>query len=134
MKKYKVKVEQIKEYEIEIDDSKISIEDLEAFESVMYKLDEVEDDKYASFAYEIARHKANDLSFEGIGYPLIRGRSYIKDMENENINISMIIDYEELIKKLLDKMIKNIASKRDVNKFNKLHQWYANSLTLEGKE
>ncbi|SCJ99064.1 Uncharacterised protein [uncultured Clostridium sp.] len=30
MKKYKVKVEQIKEYEIEIDDSKISIEDLEA--------------------------------------------------------------------------------------------------------
>ena len=39
----------------------------------------------------------------------------------------MIIDYEELIKKYLDKMIKNIASKRDVNKFNKLHQWYANS-------
>ena len=97
MKKYKVKVEQIKEYEIEIDDSKISIEDLEAFESVVYKLDEVEDDKYASFAYEIARHKANDLSFEGIGYPLIRGRSYIKDMENENINISMIDeDYEDI--------------------------------------
>lgn len=40
----------------------------------------------------------------------------------------MIIDYEELIKKYLDKTIKNIASKRDVSKFNKLHQWYANSL------
>lgn len=40
----------------------------------------------------------------------------------------MIIDYEELIKKYLNKMIKNIATKRDIKKFDKLHQWYANTL------
>lgn len=40
----------------------------------------------------------------------------------------MIIDYEELIKKYLNKMIKNIATKRDIKKYDKLLEWYKNSL------
>ena len=91
MKKYKVKVEQIKEYEIEIDETKFTKEDIKGFESVMWKLDEVEDDKYASIAYEIARIRANDLSYEGFGYPLIDGKNSFRDRdENEALNFSKI--------------------------------------------
>lgn len=97
MKKYYVQVEQVKKYEIEIDDSKISLEDLRNFEEVMYDLDEIDDDKYASFAYHIARNQANKLDFEGMGCPLINGKSYFKPMENENINISLLDeDYEDI--------------------------------------
>lgn len=92
MKKYKVKVEQIKEYEIEIDETKFTEEDIKGFESTMWKLDEVEDDKYASIAYEIARIRANDLSYEGFGYPLIKGEnnSFRDGEENDAINFSKI--------------------------------------------
>lgn len=91
MKKYKVKVEQIKEYEIEIDETKFTEEEIKAFETFMWKLDEVEDDKYASIAYEIARIRANDLSYEGFGYPLIKGENSFRDSENNDaINFSEI--------------------------------------------
>lgn len=91
MKKYKVKIEQIKEYEIEIDETKFTKEAIEGFESVMWKLDAVEDDKYASIAHHIARIRAEDLSNEGFGYPLIRGENLCHDgSENEAINFSEI--------------------------------------------
>lgn len=91
MKKYKVKVEQIKEYEIEIDETKFTEKDIEGFESVMWKLDAVEGDKYASIAHEIASIRAEDLSYEGFGYPLIRGKNRFNDgYENKAINFSKI--------------------------------------------
>ena len=91
MKKYKVRVEQIKEYEIEIDETKFTEEDIKAFESFMWKLDEIEDYKYASIAYYLAKIRAEDLSYEGFGYQLIKGKNYVLDgNENDAFNYSEI--------------------------------------------
>lgn len=85
-------------YQIAKDDSKITDEDLEGFEEVMYDLDEIENDKYASFAHAIARNQANGLDFEGIGYPLVKGRNNFASVDsNEHIDISSIDeDYEDI--------------------------------------
>lgn len=91
MKKYKVRVEQIKEYEIEIDETKFVEKDIESFETAMWKLDKVENDKYASIAHEIANIRAQDLSYEGFGYPLEDRKNYFHDgCENQAINFSNI--------------------------------------------
>lgn len=91
MKKYKVQVEIIKEYEIEIDENIINKEFIEGFEKVMYKLDD-EDDKYGSIAHDIARIRACDYSYEGYGYPLVnRNKDRFDDDENQyGINFAKI--------------------------------------------
>lgn len=103
MKKYKVKVEQIKEYEIEIDETQFTQEDIGLFESTMWELNKVPSDKYASIAHELARIRALDLSHEGFGYPLIKGENLFCDgEENTAFNFTEIdeddcdIDVEEI--------------------------------------
>lgn len=75
MKKYKVTVELVKEYEIEIDENEITEEELENWESVFYKLDE-EDDKYKSMANDYCRLRAIGFegAIEGYGYVLENGK------------------------------------------------------------
>lgn len=87
MKKFKVQVEIIKEYEIEIDETVINDEFIEDFESVMYKLDD-EDNKYKSIAHDIARIRACDYSYEGYGYPLVNGKKSVIDDGQDNVGIN----------------------------------------------
>ncbi|SFA70651.1 hypothetical protein [Clostridium frigidicarnis] len=104
MKKFKVKVVQEKEYEIEIDESIINEEFIKGFERYMHNLDECYD-KYASIAYDIAWNKANDSDYEGYGCPLIKGESLFRDgQEQQGINFTKIdeeyedIEVEEIFK------------------------------------
>lgn len=91
MKKYKVTVEQTKEYEIEIDETQFTQEHIKMFEAAMWNLDEIRNDKYASIAYELARIRALDLSHEGFGYPLIKGENLFCDgEENTAFNFTEI--------------------------------------------
>lgn len=103
MKKYKIIVEQIKEYEIEIDESQMNDEYLDEFEKYMFKLDEVDGDRLASLAYQIAWDRANDGNYEGIGRPLIKGKDLSWDKSaNTSLNFNKIdedyidIDVEEI--------------------------------------
>lgn len=95
-RKYRVTVEITKEYEIEIDDEIITEEQLDAFESVFYKLDE-EDDRYKSMANDYCRLRAiyGNENFEGYGYPLEHGKvPYMRDKSdvNKGINLTSIDD------------------------------------------
>lgn len=82
MKKYKVEVEIIKTYEVEIDENIINNEFIEEFEECFHDLNE-EDDKYKSIARDICEIRAQDLSYEGYGYPLECGKSYFDDDETQ---------------------------------------------------
>ena len=57
MRKFIVKVTTTKEFEIELDDEKITEEYLDSFESVFYPLDE-EDDRIKSMAGDYCRLRA----------------------------------------------------------------------------
>lgn len=95
MKKYKVKVIQEKEYEIEIDETKYTDEYLEEFESVMFKLDE-EDDKISSLMHFIGTNLANETNFECLGYPLLKGQHWNKEYEAEGINVVDVNECEDI--------------------------------------
>lgn len=74
MKKYKVTVEITKEFEIEINETKITKKALDGFEEVFYPLDE-ENDRYASMANDYCRLRAmeGDRFIEGYGCVLEKG-------------------------------------------------------------
>ena len=98
MKKYKVTVEITKEYEIEIDETKITEEDLDGFEEVFYPLDE-ESDRYKSMANDYCRLRAmeGDGFIEGYGYVLENGKpsfgAKINNYKpNDAINLTSIDD------------------------------------------
>ena len=76
MRKFKVFVTQEKEYEIEIDDDKITEEELDSFEELFYDLDQ-EDDRISSMARDYARLRAIGFSgfIEGYGYVLEDGQA-----------------------------------------------------------
>lgn len=101
MKKFKVEIEQIREYIVEIDENIIDSKFIEGFESVMHELDEYEDfgDKYKAIAYEISRERIYD-KYESFGYPLINGKfeGYVReDYQQKGINIIPVDeDYEDV--------------------------------------
>lgn len=96
MKKYRVNVMQVKEYEIEIDETKYTDEVLEEFESAMFKLDK-EDDKISSLMHFIGTNLANETNFECLGYPLLKGKHWNKEYEAEGINVVNVDDdYENI--------------------------------------
>lgn len=93
MRKFKVVVEITKEYEVEIDESKLSEEDLEAWESVFYDLD-MEEDKLTSYVsnYCEIRARLGNGFIEGYGVVLKKGEKadgyFIEDKEvNDEIKI-----------------------------------------------
>lgn len=75
MKKYRAVVTTIKEYEIEIDETKMTEEELDGFEAVFHKLDEY-DDRYKSMAHDYARLRSifGESFIEGYGYVLQQGK------------------------------------------------------------
>lgn len=103
MKKYKVNVELSKEFEIEIDETKITKEVLDNFERYFYKLDE-EDDRIKSLANDYCRLRATGFegSIEGYGYVLENGKlpngailqGLSIDDINSGINFKVIDDGE----------------------------------------
>lgn len=95
MRRYKVTVEVVKSYEIEIDDEYLSNEMLEGWESVFYKLDQ-EDDKISSLVHDYceARARLGNKFIEGHGIVLEKNKIadgfFIK--ENE------VCEYMQMIK------------------------------------
>ncbi|WP_302579508.1 hypothetical protein [Clostridium saudiense] len=96
MRKFIVKVTTTKEFEIELDDEKITEEYLDSFESVFYPLDE-EDDRIKSMAGDYCRLRAKfgQCFIEGYGHVLERGKVPLSaklnnDKPNDAINI---LDY-----------------------------------------
>ena len=96
MRKFIVKVTTTKEFEIELDDEKITEEYLDSFESVFYPLDE-EDDRIKSMAGDYCRLRAmcGQCFIEGYGHVLERGKVPLSaklnnDKPNDAINI---LDY-----------------------------------------
>ena len=96
MRKFIVKVTTTKEFEIELDDEKITEEYLDSFESVFYPLDE-EDDRIKSMAGDYCRLTAmfGQCFIEGYGHVLERGKVPLSaklnnDKPNDAINI---LDY-----------------------------------------
>lgn len=96
MRKFIVKVITTKEFEIELDDEKITEEYLDSFESAFYPLDE-EDDRIKSMAGDYCRLRAKfgQCFIEGYGHVLERGKVPLSaklnnDKPNDKINI---LDY-----------------------------------------
>lgn len=91
MKKFKVNVEINKEFEIEIDETKITDEVLDNFEKYFYKLDE-EEDRIKSLANDYCRLRALGFggSIEGYGFVLEDGElpsgAILMGLRIDNIN------------------------------------------------
>lgn len=103
MRKFKVTVTQEKEYEIEIDENKMTEEELDSFEEFFYDLDQ-EDDRIKSMAGDYARLRTIGFSdfIEGYGYVLEDGEVPLEarfhDLKKEDINDGInfkIIDEDE---------------------------------------
>lgn len=96
MRKFIVKVTTTKEFEIELDDEKITEEYLDSFESVFYPLDE-EDDRIKSMAGDYCRLRAKygQGFIEGYGHVLEKGRiPFSAKMVNVEPNDAInIVDY-----------------------------------------
>lgn len=96
MRKFRVVVTTTKEFEIELDDEKITDEKLDGFESVFYPLDE-EDDRIKSMAADYCRLRAEfgQCFIEGYGYVLEKGRVPLSaKISNEKPNDTInILDY-----------------------------------------
>lgn len=90
MRKFKVKVETVKEYEIEVDDSIATDEELEAWESVFWPLD-CEEDKLTSYVASYAELRASQgMTFiEGFGVVAPKGK--IPFGYKEDLNSHMFI-------------------------------------------
>jgi len=93
MRRFKVVVEITKNYEVEIDESKITEEELEGWESVFCDLD-MEEDKLTSYVsnYCEIRARLGDGFIEGYGVVLKKGKKadgyFIKDEEvNDEMKI-----------------------------------------------
>ena len=98
MRKFKVVVTTTKEFEIELDDKKITEEELDDFESAFYSLNE-EDDRIKSMAGDYCRLRAElgERFIEGYGYVLEKGRiplwaKITNEKPNEAINL---LSYDE---------------------------------------
>lgn len=88
MRKFKVTVITTKEFEIEIDDEKITEEELDGFEAAFYPLDE-EDDRIKSMAGDYCRLRAElgRQFIEGYGYVLEKGRvPFLAEINNGKTN------------------------------------------------
>ena len=90
MRKFKVVVTAIKEFEIELDDVKITEEELDGFESVFYPLD-----------YCRLRAKYGQGFIEGYGHVLEKGRipfsaKMVNVEPNDAINIVDYNGYEDV--------------------------------------
>ena len=101
MRKFKVTVVTTKEFEIEIDETKMTEEKLDEFERDFYLLNE-ESDRYKSMAGDYCRLRAELGSrfIEGYGYVLEGGKvpfgAKITDEEpNDAINLLSYSDYIE---------------------------------------
>lgn len=102
MRKFKVVVTTTKEFEIELDDAKITEEELDGFESAFYPLDE-EDDRIKSMAGDYCRLRAKygQGFIEGYGHVLEKGRipfsaKIANEEPNDAINIVDYDDYEDV--------------------------------------
>ena len=75
MRKFEVVVEVVKSYTVEIDDSKLTEEDLEGWESVFHDLDS-EDDKISSLVLDYCESRARlgNRFIEGHGIVLDKGK------------------------------------------------------------
>lgn len=97
MRKFIVKVTTTKEFEIELDDEKITEEYLDSFESAFYPLDE-EDDRIKSMAGDYCRLRAKfgQCFIEGYGHVLERGKVPLSaKIANEEPNDAInIVDYD----------------------------------------
>lgn len=96
MRKFRVTVTTTKEFEIEIDDEKITEEELDGFESTFYPLDE-EDDRIKSMAGDYCRLRAQfgQCFIEGYGHVLEKGKVPLSaKISNEKPNDAInILDY-----------------------------------------
>lgn len=101
MKKFKVNVELIKEYEVEIDENIINEEFINNFEEYMFDLldiDGSDGDKLKGLVGVVIDNRIRDITPEGVGYPLIKGKDIFPndDMTNKGINITKFDeDYEK---------------------------------------
>ena len=102
MRKFKVVVTTTKEFEIELDDAKITEKELDGFESAFYALDE-EDDRIKSMAGDYCRLRAKygQGFIEGDGHVLEKGRipfsaKIANEEPNDAINIVDYDDYEDV--------------------------------------
>lgn len=102
MRKFIVKVTTTKEFEIELNDEKITEEYLDSFESAFYPLDE-EDDRIKSMAgdYCRLRAKCGQCFIEGYGHVLERGKVPLSaklnnDKPNDAINILDYYDDDDI--------------------------------------
>lgn len=100
MRKFIVRVITTKEFEIELDDKKITEEYLDNFESSFYPLDE-EDYRIKSMAGDYCRLRAEfgQCFIEGYGHVLERGKVPLSaklnnDKPNDKINILNYYDDE----------------------------------------
>ena len=86
MRRFKVEVEVIKCFVVEVDDEMVTDEDIEDWESVFYPLDE-EDDKISSLVHDYCETRARlgNIFIEGYGKVLKVGQKadgyFVKDSE-----------------------------------------------------
>lgn len=96
MRRFRVVVTTTKEFEIELDDEKITDEELDAFESAFYPLDE-ENDRIKSMAGDYCRLRAKfgQCFIEGYGHVLEKGKVPLSaKISNEKPNDAInILDY-----------------------------------------
>lgn len=96
MRKFKVKVETVKEYEIEVDDSIATDEELENWESVFWPLD-CEDDRVTSYVASYAELRASqgDGFIEGFGVVTPKGKVAFGYKEKDLSNHMFIIEADD---------------------------------------
>lgn len=95
MRKFKVKVETVKEYEIEVDDSIATDKELENWESVFWSLD-CEDDRLTSYvaSYCELRATKGNTFIEGFGIVAHKGMfNTVKKLKGDSV-----CDYMKMIK------------------------------------
>lgn len=94
MKKFKVKVIREEEYEIEIDESVWTQEQLKAFSKVMYQAEDLQE--LAGMIAEMYFNQGEGSWLEGFGIPYVNGEephfvhSSIKHVITKDININEI--------------------------------------------
>lgn len=97
MRKFKVVVETVKNYVIEVDDSKLTEKDLEAWESIFRDLDST-DDKFTSLVLDYCQCRARfgDEFIEGHGRVLEKEKIYPYNIDkNEVCEYMKIIDCDD---------------------------------------
>lgn len=90
MRKFKVKVQIEKEYEIEVDDSIATDEELEAWESVFWPLD-CEEDRLTSYVASYAELRASQGMTFIEGFGVVATKDQVHFFKEEDINNHMVI-------------------------------------------